>query len=274
MCTLLLVIGGRLVQLQGVDGSKYAGAAAAQRTDEVVVHAMRGAILDRDGVALAYTSTAQDITADPKQITAAAATAAEGQPEPRSPPTRRRWRRWSASRSTRSRKLHQRHEQYARARHRDLAGGRAADHRPQPDRHLHPADDQRASTRAAPPRRTSSAPCTPTAPARPASRREFNNVLAGKDGSLTYSVDNAGNINPSSRRCPMPARNGGTMQLTIDQSLQFTAQQYLDTAVQRIGRAQRRDGRARRAHRAGARDGVVGHLRREQPEHDQQQPCR
>jgi cell division protein FtsI (penicillin-binding protein 3) len=55
VCTLLLVVGGRLVQLQALDSSKYAVAAAAQRTDRVTVHAMRGAILDRNGVALAYT---------------------------------------------------------------------------------------------------------------------------------------------------------------------------------------------------------------------------
>ncbi|MDT4903020.1 MAG: hypothetical protein QOH52_1036, partial [Pseudonocardiales bacterium] len=33
VCTLLLVIGGRLVQLQGIDRGGYAGAAQAQRVD-------------------------------------------------------------------------------------------------------------------------------------------------------------------------------------------------------------------------------------------------
>ena len=67
VCTLLLVIGGRLVQLQGLDGSNYAGAAAAQRVDTIALHALRGQIVDRDGTVLAYTSDAQDITADPSR---------------------------------------------------------------------------------------------------------------------------------------------------------------------------------------------------------------
>ncbi len=70
VCTLLLVIGGRLVQLQGLDHGKYANAAAAQRVETVAIHALRGSIVDRNGTVLAYTSAAQDITADPQQIPA------------------------------------------------------------------------------------------------------------------------------------------------------------------------------------------------------------
>ena len=72
VCVLLLVIGGRLVLLQGIDGQKYAAAAASQRIVEIPVHALRGQILDRNGTVLAYTSEAQDITADPKQVKATA----------------------------------------------------------------------------------------------------------------------------------------------------------------------------------------------------------
>ena len=68
VAVLLLVIGGRLVQLQAVDHADYAGAAAAQRVKVVPVHALRGSILDRDGTPLAFTSGAQDITADPTQV--------------------------------------------------------------------------------------------------------------------------------------------------------------------------------------------------------------
>ncbi len=63
----------------------------------------------------------------------------------------------------------------------------------------------------------------------------YNKILAGKDGSLTYAVDNLGNLNPSSRSVQDPAVNGGTVRLTIDQSLQYTAQRYLDQAVQESG---------------------------------------
>ena len=61
--------------------------------------------------------------------------------------------------------------------------------------------------------------------------QQYNDVLAGKDGSMTYAVDNTGNVNPSSRATTQPAVNGSTVQLTVDQNLQFTAQAYLDQAV-------------------------------------------
>ena len=65
---MLLVIGGRLVQLQAIDHADYANAATAQRVKVVPVHALRGSIVDRDGTPLAFTSGAQDITADPTQV--------------------------------------------------------------------------------------------------------------------------------------------------------------------------------------------------------------
>jgi cell division protein FtsI (penicillin-binding protein 3) len=63
----------------------------------------------------------------------------------------------------------------------------------------------------------------------------FNDVLAGHDGTTTYSVDNLGNVNPASRTTTDPAQNGATVKLTIDQGLQFVAQQYLDAAVPTSG---------------------------------------
>jgi cell division protein FtsI (penicillin-binding protein 3) len=48
-------------------------------------------------------------------------------------------------------------------------------------------------------------------------------------------VDNLGNVNPSSATTTDPARNGATVRLTIDQNLQYMAQQYLDTAVPASG---------------------------------------
>ena len=71
LCTLLLLVGGRLVQLQALNHGAYADAASAQRLDTVAMHALRGSIVDRDGSVLAYTSDAQDITVDPQQIPAA-----------------------------------------------------------------------------------------------------------------------------------------------------------------------------------------------------------
>src|SRR5581483_37100 len=51
----------------------------------------------------------------------------------------------------------------------------------------------------------------------------------------TYTQDNVGNVNPSSRTTTVPAQNGATIRLTIDQNLQFMAQRFLNQAVPRSG---------------------------------------
>ncbi|HEY8302022.1 MAG TPA: penicillin-binding protein 2 [Jatrophihabitans sp.] len=235
VCTLLLVIGGRLVQLQGLDGSKYAAGAAAQRVFTLTLHAMRGQIVDRDGTPLAYTSTAQDITADPMQIKAAAKA---------------------------QQKLTGRDDLVASyaTKLAPLVGMR-----PQPLATLLTGPGQyalvatalspvtaekiaalglagiysQATTQRQYPGRTTAANVLGTVHADGAGaagiESEYNRVLAGKDGSVTYSTDNMGNVNPASSTVTDPARNGGTVRLTLDQSLQYTAQQYLDTAVRESG---------------------------------------
>jgi cell division protein FtsI (penicillin-binding protein 3) len=235
VCTLLLVIGGRLVQLQGFDGSKYAGAAAAQRVDQITLHAMRGQIVDRDGTPLAYTSSAQDITVDPQQVKLAAAEQAKSSNAP------------------------------------DLVASYAEQLAPLVDKSpaqvisvltgpgqygvlataLSPVEAQKisdlgligiytqATTERQYPGRTTAANVIGTVHSDGSGaagiESQYDKVLAGEDGSITYSVDNQGNINPAGRTITDPARNGGTVRLTIDQALQFTTQQYLDTAVRESG---------------------------------------
>jgi cell division protein FtsI (penicillin-binding protein 3) len=235
VCTLLLVIGGRLVQLQGLDASKYAAGAAAQRVFTMTLHAIRGQIVDRNGTPLAYTSTAQDITADPQQIKAADAA---------------------------QRKLTGRD---------DLVSSYATELaplvgvRPAPLTKLLTGPGQYAllatalspltaqkvtalglagiytqpTTQRQYPGRTTAANVLGTVHADGTGaagiESEYERVLAGKDGSLTYSTDNMGNVNPASSTVTDSARNGGTVRLTLDQSLQYTAQQYLDTAVRESG---------------------------------------
>jgi cell division protein FtsI (penicillin-binding protein 3) len=223
VCTLLLVIGGRLVQLQGIDRGGYAGAAQAQRVDTLRLHALRGQILDRDGVPIAYTSNAQDITADPKQVKAA---------------DRDRYAQSLApllhvSRTSIVKALSNK-SQYAL-----LATA------------LSPSTAQlvvglnlagiytQATTQRQYPGHTTGANVIGTVHSDGSGaagiEAAYNDVLAGKDGSLTYSVDNVGNVNPSSRTTTQPAKNGATIRLTIDQNLQFMAQQYLDKSVPESG---------------------------------------
>ncbi|HJQ43301.1 MAG TPA: penicillin-binding protein 2 [Jatrophihabitantaceae bacterium] len=223
VCTLLLVIGGRLVQLQGIDHSNYASAAHAQRIDTVALHAMRGSILDRFGTALAYTSDAQDISADPEQIPA---TARDGYGAALAP--------LIGKRADEIVTLLAKHGQYVVL---AKALSPVAAQKIQ-DLNL-PGIYMQATTQRQYPGHTTAANILGTVHSDGTGaagiEAEFNSVLAGKDGSLTYAVDNVGNINPSSRTIRRPATNGGTVQLTIDQSLQYVAQQYLDKAVAQSG---------------------------------------
>ena len=219
MCVLLIVIGGRLVQLQGVDNGGYAGAAAAQRVDRITLHALRGSIVDRFGTPLAYTSNAQDITADPKQIKAG---------------DRGRYAAILAPR------LHlpaasieaqlARPGQYAllatalspNAAQQILDLGLRGIYTQATTQRQYP-DDQTAANVIGTVHSDGSGAAGIEA--------QFNDVLAGRDGTRTFSVDNVGNINPSSRTTTTPAQNGATVRLTLDQNLQFVAQRYLEQAV-------------------------------------------
>ncbi len=64
----LLLVTGRLVLLQGVDGGEYAEAASQARLRTVEIAALRGQVLDRHGNLLAYTVDASRVTADPSLV--------------------------------------------------------------------------------------------------------------------------------------------------------------------------------------------------------------
>jgi len=65
----MLVFVVRLLQVQAVDASAYAAKAEKHRYQEYTLSADRGEITDRNGVALAASVDAYDITADPKLFT-------------------------------------------------------------------------------------------------------------------------------------------------------------------------------------------------------------
>ncbi len=70
--TLLLVaLGGRLFQLQVVNGDVYAGRAAADRTVEVPIPAPRGLIFDRDGRPIAVSVPSWTVKVRPADLPAA-----------------------------------------------------------------------------------------------------------------------------------------------------------------------------------------------------------
>lgn len=65
---IMSVFAGRLLQLQGVEASAYAETASQERLRTVTIAATRGAITDDDGVALATTVDAVNVTADQTQV--------------------------------------------------------------------------------------------------------------------------------------------------------------------------------------------------------------
>ncbi len=65
----------RLVQLQGLDASRYASMAARERLREIGLPSVRGPILDRTGVPLATTVDAVDLIVDQTQLSNPAAAA-------------------------------------------------------------------------------------------------------------------------------------------------------------------------------------------------------
>jgi len=72
---LLSLVAARLLQLQGLDAPTYAAEAEAGRLRTVTLPAVRGTITDRNGVALATTVDAVNITADQTLVVDPAATA-------------------------------------------------------------------------------------------------------------------------------------------------------------------------------------------------------
>ncbi len=76
LAVVLSLFGGRLVQLQGLDATAYADEAAASRLRTVNLPATRGDITDRNGVALATTVDAVNVTADQTLVEKPAETAA------------------------------------------------------------------------------------------------------------------------------------------------------------------------------------------------------
>jgi cell division protein FtsI (penicillin-binding protein 3) len=75
LVTAVLVLSGRLIQLQGIESGHYSELALSQRIRTVTVTALRGPIEDRAGRPLAETVDARDIYADPTLIRRAAASA-------------------------------------------------------------------------------------------------------------------------------------------------------------------------------------------------------
>jgi cell division protein FtsI (penicillin-binding protein 3) len=65
---VLSLFAGRLVQMQGLDWSKYQTLAQEQRTEKISIPTLRGSITTSDGTVLAMTEQTDQIVADPRQL--------------------------------------------------------------------------------------------------------------------------------------------------------------------------------------------------------------
>ncbi len=82
---IVLLLGARLVQLQGLQPAAYADRAGVQRTQQLVLPAQRGDVLDRNGNPLAVSVVAKNVYGEPRLLRQASCTAASATPcDPRS----------------------------------------------------------------------------------------------------------------------------------------------------------------------------------------------
>jgi cell division protein FtsI (penicillin-binding protein 3) len=219
LITLLVVVVGKLVVLQGVDGAAYAQAATNDRMRNYPIEAVRGEITDRTGRVLAYSVDAERVTADPTVVTdptrtALALTTLLGVP------------------------VDELTEKLSRdSRYVVLAGQVSTD----------VTDKIRAL-----PATTRAGLYYEDDPVRlyPAGavggqvvgfvgkdgdglagiEQTYEDVLSGTNGEKRVEVDGTGNEIPSGIDETTPATDGGTVQLTLDEDLQFVVQQRLDAA--------------------------------------------
>ena len=221
VCTLLVILGGRLVQLQGIDSGDLAGVAQQQRLHSTTIPATRGQILDRDGRVLAYSVAARTIFADPRQITDPAATAATlgpllGQrPDALLPKLRKKGR--TAYVPLKKNVTPEDAERILKAR---LAGIGSEDS----TQRLYPGTDVAANV----------VGFTGVDGGSAGIEQRFNTQLAGTPGELLVERGSNGLEIPSGLRKETAAVAGSSVTLTLDQDLQYKAQRALADAVKAV----------------------------------------
>jgi cell division protein FtsI (penicillin-binding protein 3) len=223
VCTLLLLVGGRLVQLQGVDPGGYARAAAMEKLYSVALHAARGEIVDRNGVVLAYTGAAKDIVADPSQIADPARLAYAMQLAPLV-----------------GRPVNDLVTQLGKGGRYALLGqavepGKAS----QIEKLQLSGIYVQATTQRLYPGGVIAGNVVGLVHSDGTGgagiEQQYNTLLSGKDGSTTYELDGNGNVNPAGYSRTVDPVNGGTVALTISQDLQYMVQSELDKMVKASG---------------------------------------
>ena len=214
MALLTAVILGRLVLLQGLDGTAYAAAASADRLREDVLAATRGQILDANGNPLAYTASARKIYADPSLVgdpvrTATTLSGILGAPVNELVDKMQADNRYQVLADRLAPSL------AAQVMELDLAGIGVE---VQPVR-VYPAESVGAAVVG-----FTGADGSGLA----GIEQAYDELLTGTPGTASYEVGRNGAVIPAGERTDQPAIPGGSVQLTIDQDVQFHLQQQLD----------------------------------------------
>jgi cell division protein FtsI (penicillin-binding protein 3) len=219
--TVLVVLAGRLVQLQGLDAPAYAAQAAKQRLRTVAMPAPRGEILDRNGNRLAGTVPARALFADPMLVVDPPATAARitallgGDPAAMEEKLRRPGRFVYLGRGLEA-------DQVDRVLSLGLPGiGSLSE-----TKRVHPGADLAANVIGF---------TGQDGNGLGGLEATFDGVLAGKSGRETMEVDPAGRQIPSGEHSGTPPVPGSSLQLTLDRDIQWQAQQALVAQVQATG---------------------------------------
>ncbi|GAB3303634.1 penicillin-binding protein 2 [Geodermatophilus aquaeductus] len=212
----LLVVTGKLVLLQGVDGAAYATAAEQDRLRTYPIAALRGAIVDRDGNPFAYTVDASRVVADPTVVedperTALALTALLDVPVSDLTGELTRDGRYVVL----ARQVSPETVDAIDAL--DLAGIVFED---DPVR-LYPTGTVGGQVIGFVGRDGDGLAGV---------ELQFQDALAGTDGQRRVEVGSGGNPIPSGIDESMPATDGSTVELTIDQDVQYTTEQRLAEA--------------------------------------------
>lgn len=225
---LLAVVLVRLIWLQGMDAKGYALAASDEKHEFVTLHAARGSILDRNGNALAYTADAKDIVADPTMIAATDRSSYAAMLAP-----------------LLSRNAIDIERQLDTSSHYALLGTAVSpavakqiedlqlDGKP-----LAGLFSQATQQRLYPGQAIGSTVVGVVhsdGTGAAGIEESYNSLLRGSNGWVSYEKDALGNVNPAGPIKRKAALNGGTVQLTLDEDLQYTVQHYLDQAVAESG---------------------------------------
>jgi len=221
LLVLFSVLGARLVQLQGLDASRYTLLAEQQRVRTVTLTGPRGQILDREGEALALSVDAKAVYADPHEVTEPAQTAAALAPLLRRPVAELLPK---LTRKTRFVYLARGLDPATADRVRTpMAGRRLAGIGKLPEsRRVHPGRDLAANLVGY---------TGQDGRGMAGIESQYDEVLAGRDGKRLVEVAHGGQRIPSGQLLETPAASGRDVQLTISRDLQYMAQSALADGV-------------------------------------------